>query len=294
MSITHIIALVKVLWESSGEARYGRSDVNDETENVPCEPQHTMRTLHGLDRPSAKCPDTEHGLRDSARPPTPGRLRLDQPYVVLGGLPEIAGPSLVEPRDAKLRAALDQVFANPGRRPQGWVKAVVVVHDGHVIAERYASGYGVDTPLVGWSATKSVTNALIGILVRQGKLAVDQPAPVSDWSGPHDPRHAITVDRLLRMTSGLAVKETNSGFDPESRMLYLERDMAGFAERAGIRGTPGSRWDYTSANTLILSRIIRASCGTLRVKRRYILIKRNIGGPLRGSAARSAGRLAFS
>ena len=51
----------------------------------------------------------------------------------------------------------------------------MVVRDGRVIAERYAPGYGIDTQVMGWSATKSVTNALIGILVRQGKLSLDRP-----------------------------------------------------------------------------------------------------------------------
>ena len=78
-----------------------------------------------------------------------------------------------------------------------------MVKDGRVIAERYAPGYGIDTPILGFSATKSVTSALIGILVRDGKLTVNEPAPVAAWREPGDPHHAITVDHLLRHTSGL-------------------------------------------------------------------------------------------
>ena len=152
-------------------------------------------------------------------------------------------------------------FAEPDRPPYRWTTAVVVVHDGHVIAERYAPGYGIDTPLLGYSATKSVTSALVGILVRQGRLAVEQPAPVAAWSDANDPRRGITVDQLLRMTSGLALDETQSPFNPVARMLYLERDMAGFAESAGLEAKPGSTWNYTSGNTLVLSRIIRDAAG---------------------------------
>ena len=172
---------------------------------------------------------------------------------------ESAGP--VEPVDNELRAALDHAFAEPEHPPYRWTKAIVVVHDGHIVAERYAPGYGMDTPLLGYSATKSVINALMGILVRQGRLSVNQNAPVPMWHKPGDPRDAITVDELLRMTSGLALDETNGPTNPVARMLYLERDMAGFAERAPLKTKPGSSWNYSSGNYILLSRIIRDATG---------------------------------
>jgi len=161
----------------------------------------------------------------------------------------------VETTNEKLRAILDRIFA---RRDLA-TKAVVVIHDGHIVAERYAPGYGTTTPLHGWSVRKSVNNALIGILVRQGRLEVSQPAPVPLWR--NDARREITIDHLLRMTSGLALAETNSGFDPVSRMLFLERDMAAFAESARLAARPGSRWEYSTGNTVILGRIIRDVLG---------------------------------
>jgi CubicO group peptidase (beta-lactamase class C family) len=98
-------------------------------------------------------------------------------------------------------------------------KAVVVVHDGKVIAERYAAGIGVDTPLLGFSMTKSVVNALIGILTQQGLVTPSMPAPIPEWRGAADPRREIEVEHLMRMTTGLALDETNSGFDPSSQMV---------------------------------------------------------------------------
>ena len=174
---------------------------------------------------------------------------------------DIAPPHIVEPADPRLRSALDRVFAEPAGGPQRATKAVVVYHDGRVVAERYAPGYGIDTPLYGYSVTKSVVNALIGILVRQGRLSINTPAPVAAWRDPADPRHAITVEQLMRMTSGLALDEKNNGFDATSRMLYLKSDMAGFAESAGLIAAPGSRWYYSSPSTLILSRIVRDAVG---------------------------------
>lgn len=181
--------------------------------------------------------------------------------VAPGGGPDIAGPAVVDPASEALRAALDRAFAEPTGGPVRGTKAVVVVHDGRVVAERYAPGYGPDTPMLSWSMNKSVVNALIGVLVRQGRLAVGAPAPVAAWRDPSDPRHAITVEHLMRMTSGLALDETNTGFDPASRMLFTEPDMAGFAAGAALAAPPGTRYHYSSPSTLILSRIIRDAVG---------------------------------
>jgi CubicO group peptidase (beta-lactamase class C family) len=193
--------------------------------------------------------------------PNPVRVAASADGAHPAGGTDVAGPSVVEPADEKLRGALDRAFAEPPGGPSRGTKAVVVLHDGRVVAERYAPGYGIDTPLLGWSMTKSVVNALVGILVQQGRLSVAGPAPVLAWRDPSDPRHAITVEQLMRMTSGLALDETNSGFDPSSRMLSTEPDMAGFAESAPLEAAPGTRYHYSSPSTLILSRIVRDAAG---------------------------------
>ena len=176
-------------------------------------------------------------------------------------LAEIAGPEVVEPTDAALKAAIDHAFEEPADPPYRRTKAVVVVRDGKVIAERYADGIGVDTPLMGFSMTKSVVSALIGIMTRQGLTSPSLSAPVPEWRGPNDPRGEIKVEHLLRMTTGLALDETNSGFDPSSQMVYLHDDMAGFAVNAAPIAPPGKRWHYSSATTQILARVIRDAAG---------------------------------
>ena len=176
-------------------------------------------------------------------------------------LPEIAGPAVVEPSDPGLKAALDHAFEEPAAPPFRRTKAVVVVQDGNVVAERYADGIGVETQLLGYSMTKSVINALIGILTQQGLVTPSFPAPVPEWRGATDPRRDIDVEHLMRMTSGLALDETNSGFDPSSQMLYLHSDMAGFAAQAPLIAEPGTRWAYSSATTQLLARIIRDAVG---------------------------------
>jgi CubicO group peptidase (beta-lactamase class C family) len=176
-------------------------------------------------------------------------------------LPEIAGPKVVEPADPALKAALDHAFEEPDAPPFRRTKAVVVVRDGIIIAERYADGVTIDTPLLGFSMTKSVINALIGIMTQEGLVSPSIPAPIPEWRAASDPRHVIEVEHLLRMTTGLALDETNSGFDASSQMLYLYNDMAGFAVKAQPIAPPGTRWAYSSPTTQLLARIIRDAVG---------------------------------
>ena len=181
-------------------------------------------------------------------------------------LPDIAGPASVAPANAatgrRARSRLRRARTAAVRR----TKAMVVVKDGRVVAERYAEGYGIDTPILGFSATKSVISALTGILVRKGELTLDQPAPVAAWQGADDPRHAITVDHLLRHTAGLALGSSleaslGAAFEPVNRMKFMESDMAGYAESIALATPPGSAWNYNDGNFIILSHLIRNAAG---------------------------------
>ncbi len=202
----------------------------------------------------------DHGdaTADVAPPPA------DRPQPPL--LPEIAGPAVVAPQSEALAAALDRAFAEPGAPPFKRTRAIVVVKDGRVIAERYADGIGIDTPLLGFSSTKSVISALTGILVKQGKLKLDQPAPVAAWQAPNDPRRAITVDQLLRHTAGLALGSSlqaslGAALEPVNQMKFMETDMASFAEAARLETVPGAVWNYHDGNYLILSKLILDAAG---------------------------------
>lgn len=181
-------------------------------------------------------------------------------------LPAIAGPSIVPPQSEALAVALDRAFAEPARSPHRRTRAVIVMKDGRIVAERYADGIAIDTPLLGFSATKSVISALVGVLVRQGKLRLDGPAPIAAWRNPDDPHHAITVDQLLRHTAGLALGSSlqaslGSAFEPVNRMKFMESDMAGYAESRPLESAPGTAWNYHDGNSIILSHLIRAVVG---------------------------------
>ncbi len=158
---------------------------------------------------------------------------------------------------AKLNQALDAAFSEPDPKLRRNTHAVVVAFDGRLVAERYAEGFTKDMPLLGWSMAKSVTNALVGILVRQGRLDLSRPAPVPEWQRADDPRHAITIDPLLRMSSGLAFKEIYAPLHDAPNMLYGSADFAAFAAAKPLEGPPDSRWNYSSGTANILARIVR-------------------------------------
>ncbi|MEY9881400.1 serine hydrolase domain-containing protein [Bradyrhizobium sp. USDA 329] len=181
-------------------------------------------------------------------------------------LPEIAGPAIVPPQRPELAAALDRAFTEPAQPPYRRTRAVVVMKAGRIIAERYVDGIGPETPLLGFSMTKSVISALTGVLVRQGKLKLDGPAPVAAWKDPDDPRHAITVDQLLRHTAGLALGSSlqaslGSAFEPVNRMKFVETDMAAYAASIRLETAPGTAWNYHDGNFMVLSQLIRNAAG---------------------------------
>jgi CubicO group peptidase (beta-lactamase class C family) len=181
-------------------------------------------------------------------------------------LPEIAGASVVAPQSPQLAAALDRAFAEPDKSTPRNTRAIVAMKDGRVVAERYADGIGIDTPLLGFSATKSVISALAGIMVRKGALKLNEPVPIAAWQGPGDPRGAITLDHLLRHTAGLALGSSLqasllSALEPVNRMKFMEGDMAAYAESMPLETAPGTAWNYHDGNTVILAHLIRQAAG---------------------------------
>lgn len=173
-----------------------------------------------------------------------------------------AGEPAPEIDAAALRAAVDWAFAEPHPKLPRNTRAVLVVHDGRIIAERYAGGFDQDTALIGWSMTKSVVNALIGILVKEGKLSLDAPAPIPEWAGADDPRRAITLAQLLHMTSGLEFEEDYANpLADVTHMLFGVPNAAEFAVAKPLRAQPGTRWQYSSGTSNVLTHAIRRTVG---------------------------------
>lgn len=176
-------------------------------------------------------------------------------------LAPIAGPEIVTPASPRLVAALDAAFAEPARGAPRRTKAVVLVQHGVVVAERYAPDVGPDTPLLAHSMSKSMMNAMAGVLVREGKLSVQEPVAAPEWAGPNDPRDAITVDNLLRMNSGMGFDE-GAGSSIATQIWYNEPDTAAAAARSvRLASPPGRAWGYSSRSYVLLSRILEQRAG---------------------------------
>ena len=162
----------------------------------------------------------------------------------------------------QLTQAIDKGFAEPDQDNSRQTRAILVVHKGRLLAENYAPGFSSETPLLGWSMTKSVINALVGILVRQGKLSIDQATLVPEWSDPADPRAKITLDQMLRMSSGLEFDETSGAVISDVTTMLLRRDnAAAYAIAKPLQYPPDKQWHYASGTTNIISRIVRMATG---------------------------------
>lgn len=162
------------------------------------------------------------------------------------------------PRQA-LGRAIDALF---DEEAAGRTDALVVMKRGSVIAERYGAGVRAETRLPAWSVGQCVTALMIGQLVSDGRLQLNESAPVPEWQRPGDPRGAVTLKQLLQMRSGLRHDETavagTGMLETESdrmRMLFLDGrdDMAAYAEAQPLEAPAGKTFEHSSASAVILA-----------------------------------------
>ncbi|MEM8930991.1 MAG: SDR family NAD(P)-dependent oxidoreductase [Acidobacteriota bacterium] len=173
----------------------------------------------------------------------------------------IASEPWPEALDPRLDPVLDRAFAEPGPTPRRNTRAVVVIHGGTLVAERYAEGFDAAMSLPGWSMTKSWTHAWIGRAVQLGHIDPDLRLDPSPWPA-QDPRHAIDLDVLLRMSSGLAFEEDYGDLQSTAlRMLFIERNMGVYAAAQPLEHDVDSRWYYSSGTTNLVSWHLREVLG---------------------------------
>ena len=206
-------------------------------------------------------------MSDEAQRPAP----VSGGYPVTGPWPEdgwTTGPSPVD-LDALLADAVDD------EGPLATTHSVVVVHRGQIVAERYHGALGsfvsdptpvtAEVPLLSWSMAKTMLCSVVGMLVEEGRLYLDAPAAVREWSAPDDPRGTITLRQLLAMRDGLAFTEdyVDSGVSDVIEMLFGagKADMAHFAADRPLAADPGTRYNYSSGTTNIISRLVGDALG---------------------------------
>ncbi len=174
------------------------------------------------------------------------------------GFTMLTGDAALSPAD--LKTATDPFFDPEKTAAIGETRALLILHDGKLVAERYAPGYGPRTRLLSWSMAKTVTGLLVGIMVGDGRLALDDPAPVAAWRQPGDPRAAITLRQLMQMRSGLSHVEL--GERRERRIRCACWWGRGPSTRLAIAAAkplihrPGTNFTYSSASTMLLSGIV--------------------------------------
>lgn len=168
-------------------------------------------------------------------------------------------PAAIDPD--KLALALDHALLarSTDKDEPGLTRSFLVLYDGQVVGERYAPGVDKNLVQIGWSMSKSLTGALIGILVKQGRLDPDAPAPVPEWKGTD--RAAIRLRDLLQQSSGLDFNEDYANPSEVTNMLFRHDDMAAFTAARPLAHPPGTVFNYSSGNSNILSRIIRHTVG---------------------------------
>ncbi|MCR9263089.1 MAG: beta-lactamase family protein [Flavobacteriaceae bacterium] len=152
----------------------------------------------------------------------------------------------------QLNKAVAMAFGNPEVQK---TRTLLVLYKGHLLTEKYIEGFTKDTPILGWSMTKSVLATCFGVLEHQGKLEMDWPAPIAEWKA--DERKNITLDHLLRMQSGLEWDEDYSGISDVTQMLFLDSDMTQKQREKKAIAPPTEIWNYSSGTTNLLSGILR-------------------------------------
>ena len=160
---------------------------------------------------------------------------------------------------------LEEAFAAAATPSLGETHALLVVQGGRIVFERYNEGFGPEMTYRSWSMAKSITHALVGMAVGDGRIDVSAPADVPEWRGAGDPRGAITLDQLLRMSSGLDWVEEYLPDRPSDvrEMLFFggQADMAGYAAAKPLAQAPGSHFYYSSGTTNIIARALAKAEG---------------------------------
>ena len=161
--------------------------------------------------------------------------------------------------DERLAGVVADLFGD-----RGATRAVLVVEDGRVTAERYADGYGPDTVFPAYSITKSLTSTMVGILNRAGKLDIHARADVPEWRGKDDPRRAIRLIDLLQMSSGIDSNEDVADLNSDTMTMLFgsgRHDVAHHAADHPLKYKPGSYFTYSNSTTNVISGIVGRSIG---------------------------------
>ena len=152
-----------------------------------------------------------------------------------------------------LNKAIDKAFSD--EKGSKGTFAVAVAYKNQLITEKYREGFSSKNLFLSWSMAKSFTNALIGILVKKGKIDIKKSLDINGWQ--KDKRNAITLADLMHMNSGLEWNENYGDLSDVTVMLHKTADMAQFTYEKPLVHQPDSFWLYSSGSTNIVTWFIR-------------------------------------
>ncbi len=155
----------------------------------------------------------------------------------------------------KLTMAVGSIFEKSHE-----TRGVLVIYKDQIIAERYGKGFTKDSRMLGWSMTKSVLSTIFGVLQYQGKININDAAPIDEWK--NDERKQITLHNLLQMNSGLEWDENYDKISDVTKILFLQSDMTLMQQNKPLTGVPNSSWNYSSGTSNLLSGILRKELGS--------------------------------
>jgi len=179
--------------------------------------------------------------RDGLVPSEPTRLASHWPH-----------GNRVESTDAPMKALLEEILAEDNKLGLN-TRALLLVHEGQIVAEAYGQGSGPNTPLLGWSMAKSLMSVMLGNLVLRDKLDPQQTPLFSEWA--HDARRDIHLQDLLHMSDGLEFSEQYNPGDDATAMLFTESSASAYALDKPLLHPPGTHFNYSSGTANILSKL---------------------------------------
>ena len=250
----------------SPQTRWNKYTLDNENRSVSVS-IFGLTTRISLYRPGIGCTllvdsDAKTLLKQAQGIPVPSTARRPEPWP--------KGDAVDLPQNPALERAVSDSFSDDTPSRDIDTRAIVVVQDGRIVAERYAPGFDKDTRLLGWSMSKSATATLVGTFIASGALKLDTPPPVPEWTVAGDPRAKITLRQLLNMSSGLSFNEPYDPGSDSTAMLFSSHDMAGYAASRPLAHPPGTVWAYSSGTANILSRLAFLKAGgTLKAYEAY-------------------------
>lgn len=197
---------------------------------------------------------------DSSKPydiPKRNTAKTDLPYPYGDNEPKDTAFASID--YTKLEKAMADAFDKKGEKSKR-TRSLLILYKDRLVAEKYDSGFDKNSKILGWSMTKSLTATYFGILQKQGKININNPAPIAEWK--KDERAKITINDLLHMNSGLEWEEKYDKICDATKMLFEAEDMAKVQREKPLVGIPNQSWNYSSGTTNLLSGILRSQFKT--------------------------------